>query len=60
MLVLCDKSDLCFPLFECFIYLVIQPLKYFMPHVELKILEFAEAPLVSMSINYHVRLLFQE
>ena len=30
-----------------------------MPHLELKFLEFVEAPLVSINLNY-VRLLFQE
>ena len=34
-------------------------LKYYMPHLELKVLELAELPLISINLNHHVWLLFQ-
>ena len=46
-----------FPLFECHISRVIWLLKYFMFHLELKSLEMAEPPLISVSLNHRVKLL---
>ena len=39
-----------FPLLECLIYQIMYLLKYFIPHLEMKFLELAEPPLISISL----------